>query len=210
MAHIDEKIISILDSQQRESKRKEQWDERLEAVIKEIENGMVIESGIETEKRHFFDNRLSIYMPKYAQRMSDEHLKIKYPNENRPQFLFTNDTDSMNIGISFIKEDVEKFEAEMTEDIRDIMLESFQSVSPSSKILDSGTIKFDEGEETEMLIAYGSFDSFAIGGVMYNLIYVTIVDDAAIVVSLNCTMKNMEEFELLFYGIMHTTKVQSR
>ena len=206
---LDEKIISILESQKSIKQQKELWLEQLADTIKEIQQGLIVQSGIELEQKHFFDNKLTIFMPKYIKQMTPAHIKIKYPNENRPKYLYTNDTDSMNIGVNLIADEDEKFTSDDVPDFRDIMMESFLSVSPSSKILDKGTVELEKDTEHEFLIAYYSFDSFAIGGAMYNLIFVTEIDGAIAIISLNCTMKDMANNEHLFYGIMHTVRVEN-
>ena len=200
--------MPILNARQNDMQQKNAWDEQLEKIIGEIKNGLVESSGTEMEQRHFFDKRLFLYMPKDLEKMTDEHVKIKYPNENRPKLLYTNDTDSINMGISMIEnEDEERLIDEDAEAFRDVMLESLIAVSPTSKILDKGTFLFDGDMETKVTAAYYCFDSFALGGAMYSLVFITILDDALVIVNLNCQMKSMEENKLLFYGIMHTAKV---
>jgi len=81
---------------------------------------------------------------------------------------------------------------------------SFFATSPSSKILDKGDFK----KEDNPLVAYYCFDSYAIGGLMYNLIFVTLLGEAILIVSINCTMKDIEKYKLLFYGIMHTASIE--
>ena len=206
MEHVDEKILSVLEAQQREQEKKELRNTQLHDVIKEIKQGLIVESGTEMEQKHFFGKKLALYMPKYFHEMTAAHIKVKYPNENRPKLLYTNDMDSINIGINMI-EDEEEFTSDDVIDFRDIMLDSFMSTSPSSKVYDKGEITIGEDTENERLIAYYCFNSFAMGGAMYNLIFNTLLDGAMAIVSINCSIKDKPANELMFYGIMHTTVV---
>jgi len=206
MSHVDEKISAVLENAKRSTQEAEQWDKQLDEIIVEIKNEMVAHLSMEMEQRAFFDERFFIYMPKYFQEMNISHIKAKYPNENRPKLLFTNSTDTINIGINTIIDEEEKFIEEDVTEFRDIMMESFFATSPSSKMLDKGDFK----KEDKPLVAYYCFDSYAIGGLMYNLIFVTLLDEAILIVSMNCAMKDIEKNKLLFYGIMHTAHEESK
>jgi len=204
MSHVDEKILSALENAKRCSQEAEQWNKQLDEIIVEIKNGMVTNLSMEMEQRSFFDKSFFIYMPKYFKEMNKSHIRSKYPNENRPKLLFTNSTDTINIGINTIIDKEEKFIEEDVTEFRNIMMESFFATSPSSKILDKGDFKKDD----KPLVAYYCFDSYAIGGLMYNLIFVTLLGEAILIVSINCTMKDIKKYKLLFYGIMHTANIE--
>jgi len=203
MSHVDEKILAALENAKRCAREAEGWDKQLDGITVEIKNGMVADLSMEMEQRSFFDKSFFIYMPKYFKEMNKSHIRSKYPNENRPKLLFTNSTDTINIGINTIADKEEKFVEEDVKEFRNIMMESFFATSPSSKALDKGDFKKDG----KPLVAYYCFDSYAIGGPMYNLIFVTLLGEAILIVSINCVMKDIEKYKLLFYGIMHTANV---
>lgn len=202
MKNLDEKILKVIREQEEYLANKQGKDEKIAHFLKNIGTNK------EVEQKFFYGGTFKIYFPKYMAKMSDEHVKIKYPNENRPALLYSNDTDSINIGITVIDDD--SFLQEEVSEFRDIMLEGFLSVNPHSKIIEKDEIQSlisEESSDTRPYMAYYSFDSLAIGGGMYNFVFLFLVNKALVIVSLNSSIKDMEQNEILFNGIMRTTKI---
>jgi len=202
---IDEQIIAIIETKKMEKQERKSWSVQVEDIVKEIKAGKITASNMEMERHEFFNHSFSLYMPKSLDEMNKEDMRSKYPNENRPELIYADSTDAINIGINMIEED-ESFKKEDLTVFRDLMLQAFVSVSPSSKVLDKDEFSNDFGN----LIAYFAFDSFAIGGSMYNLVFATLLESKVVVISLNCATKAMDENKLLFYGIMHTASVKEK
>lgn len=200
MSHIDEKIIILKEQHTTAMEKQKARKEKIQQVVAEMLEGKILtdQLDIEVEKYSFFGGSVSMYMPKYFEEMTTEHADIKYPSINRPQLLYTNSEDTVNIGLTLLDDEV--FKKEDIIDFRDAMLEAFRSVNPTSKILDKGN--FELTEDTPL--AYYTFDSLAMGGGMYNLLLATLIDSKILVVSLNCVAKEAEQNEMLFYGIMHS------
>jgi len=194
MNNLDEKIIAVVSEKEDELTQRKLKEDKINEFIKDMK------TNEEIEQKTFYNEKFKLYLPKYIAEMSKEHIKIKYPNENRPKLLYSNDIDSINIGINIIDDD--KFVKEDVKEFRDIMLGAFLSANPSSK-------EIEKAELEEKNIAYYAFDNFAIGGAMYNFVFVFLIGEALVVVNMNCSIKDMEENEILFNAIMHTVAFPS-
>lgn len=202
MEHLDGRIIDLITRGAQEQKKIKDWEEPLEAIIAEIRQLQVTQGGLDMAMKEYklFDQRLTIFLPSNFIPMDTQHIKRKYPNESRPKMVFRNKKDTVNIGFTVIKESVPE---EDLPGVRDIMKNAFLSVNPASTILDEGNFKQDENT-----VAYYTFPSFALGGQMYNLIFITLLGGGLLVCNLNCLKKDMETYQLLFYGIMKTVKAE--
>jgi len=202
---IDEQIIAILEERKKSLELQKSKEEQIEEIIKQIKEDNKVTTDkldLEMEQHHFFNKSFSMYMPKYFEEMSEEHVNIKYPNANRPKILYTDSNSVVDICLNLLEE--ETWTKEQVVEFRNVMATAFLSTSPSSKIFDMGQFALEE----EIPVAYYAFDSYAIGGSMYNLIFITLLGDKILIVSMNCPQKEMEQYELLFYGIMHTTTIE--
>jgi len=200
MEHLDERVIGMISRGEKEMEKQKDWDERLAEITAEIPLLKLTQKGLEMEMTEYllFDKKFTIYIPSDFVKMESKHIKQKYPHESRPHLIYRNKKDTINIGFTIINESVDE---EDLPGLRDVMKNAFLSVNPASTILDQGDFK--QGDNS---IVYYTFPSFAIGGQMYNLLFVTIMGGRVLVCNLNCLKKDMETYKLLFYGIMKTVK----
>ena len=202
---IDEQIIAILEERRKSLKYEKNKEEQLKEIIRQIKEDSKVtidELEMEMEQHYFYNESFSMYMPKYFEKMSEEDANIKYPSTNRPKILYTDTGGTVNIGINLTEEGT--WVKEQVVDFRNIMLNAFLSTSPSSKVFNTGEFATEE----EIPVAFYAFDNNAIGGSMYNFVFVTLLGDKVLIVSMNCPQKDMEQYEVLFYGIMCTSTIQ--
>ncbi len=204
MEHFDEKIIQVVNvikEERQQAQEAEKFQDQLREVMEGIRAGKVVlkDHKIETEKKLLFQKSFSIYIPQELRRMADNVARIKYPSEARPQIIYTNKKDTVNIGINYSQQELENDEVSA---FRDVMKDSFLSVNPSSEILDSGELMVGETN-----VAYYTFPNFVIGGRLYNLIFVLSLKGKALVCNMNCIKKDMKKWELFFYGVMNTIEI---
>lgn len=147
-------------------------------------------------QRPLFEESLMSYLPEDYVQSSLRELKVKYPSEQRPQIVYRNKRDTINIGFQLIEESVPD---EHIVDMRNVMRDAYKQVNPVTNILDEGLIEV-EGRP----LAYYAFDSFALGGQMFNLVYVTRLNEQILIGVMNSGKKDMRMCRPLFQGIMHT------
>jgi hypothetical protein len=124
-------------------------------------------------QRPLFEESLMSYLPEDYVQSSLRELKVKYPSEQRPQIVYRNKRDTINIGFQIIEESVPD---EHIVDMRNVMRDAYKQVNPVTNILDEGFIEV-EGRP----LAYYAFDSFALGGQMFNLVYVTRLNEQILI-----------------------------
>jgi hypothetical protein len=196
LEHIDEYIVNMVN--QADSKSD---DGGVESVINEIKLLHVDYNDLDMDmtERLFFDDKFKMYMPANFVKMNIQTAKIKYPSDGRPSIVYMNKQDTVNIGLSLIDESVQ--DSDMP-DVRDFMKQIYSSVNPAAKMHDA-----DDFEQDGHTVAYYSFTSHAIGGQMYNLVFMLALEGKLVVCNLNCLKKDAETLEPLFYGIMKTAAV---
>ena len=199
MDHMDEYIINMKEQFKKTEERSQNKD--LDHMIEEIKSHFVKQNELDLEMQELllFQDKFKIYIPSSFVQMDLKKMKMKYPNESRPTVIYTNKSETVDIGLNYIKEQIDE---DLIPDFRKIMQNSYMTVNPSSKILDTG--EFELGER---IISYYSFTNFAIGGQMYNLIFLLSLNGEILVVNQNCLKKDMSNYEPLFYGIMNTVEV---
>jgi hypothetical protein len=201
MEYLDENIVNIIKKNKLQEHLKDKFESEVKQIVDEILKGNVTTNGVnlEIEQKPFFDNKFHICIPKKFQKLPEKLAKIKYPNESRPQTIFCNKNDTVNIGINFSEEEVENEDVPL---IRDIMKDGYKAVYPHAKTPDVGERIIDDYN-----VAYYTFISFAIGGQMYNHIFIFSCTNKVVVISLNCLKKDMDTWKPFFYAIMDTIRI---
>lgn len=195
MDYHDERIIEM------QLKGREQIDPNkldIEDIIEAFKNNSfrMNQKELSLLQRPLFEESLMSYLPEDYVQSSLRELKVKYPSEQRPQIVYRNKRDTINIGFQLIEESVPD---EHIVDMRNVMRDAYKQVNPVTNILDEGLIEV-EGRP----LAYYAFDSFALGGQMFNLVYVTRLNEQILIGVMNSGKKDMRMCRPLFQGIMHT------
>ena len=206
MRYLDKRIATISSNNENKEKVKKSWEEQLEDIIHDIPLSPIIIGNREFEMKQIslFDDILHIYIPKKFEKMSADHIKQKYPHEKRPETIFHNKQDTINIGFSIFERGEDSKELS---DFRDYMKKVFLSASPSSTIFDSSDFNIEEKQ-----ISYFTFNSHASGGQMFNLVFITFAgssDSKIVMCNLNCLLKELDNLKPLFYGIMKTIEIKN-
>jgi len=199
MEYLDESISAMVNKSNKREKAMRIWEEQLAEMIGKIPNES-IEIGkevYEMQKLLLFDDAISIYIPAQFIEMPFDDIKLKYIHKLQPELVYENKKRTINISFFVIEEKLGK---KQLPDIRNIMKDIFIKLNPISKVFDHG--EFITKCENE--VAYYSFDSPALVGQMFSLVFIASLGEKTLVCSLNCIKKDMEEMKPLFYGIMKT------
>ncbi|MCL2610137.1 MAG: hypothetical protein FWE02_00495 [Defluviitaleaceae bacterium] len=202
MEHLDKRIATITNKHNKKEKIKKTWEEQLSEIVESIPKLHIELNGkdIEMKQLSLLNDSFLIYIPKDFFEIPLDTIKKNYPYEARPQSVYQNKRDTINIGFTIIEDIVE--ETELTS-LRDIMKNSFIKINPASKILDDGDFL-----QNEKMVVYYTFSSFALDGQNYNLLFLTLVGSNLLICSLNCIKKDMDKIKPLFYGIMKTIEIK--
>lgn len=197
MSHFDEQIIEMKNA----SKKKKEDSFDLDMIVGQMKENKLLyeELDISFDDIYLFDETLKFKLPVDYKEMNLKDKKMKYPNENRPQIVYKNKRDTINIGFNFLNEDATEDDLN---DVVEIMKKSYKQVNPATTFMETDSFTNDEKKT-----AYYTFNSFAVGGQSYNVIFMRILSGKLLIMNINCPKKDMGKMKPLFYGIMHTITI---
>lgn len=152
--------------------------------------------GISLDDRLLLDDRISMKVPSGFEPMKEEMLRLKYPLENRPTLVFTNQTGSINVALNHTQH---KADQEMITAYKDNLVQTFKNVYPSAKWKDSG-VKEINGRK----VGYMELVTPAIDTEIYNLLFFTDLDGRLLLCTFNCTKKDIKEWVPVGKEIMNS------
>ena len=123
MSYADEKMIKAMNTYK-------------EGVQGNIEEGILIkEERYIFEEIGLFDSKMYIMLPKSFQDMPMEQAKLKYPMEQRPQVIKTNERTDINFTFSLLEQPIANRQVKI---MRDSLKRVLRSARPDMKFLEDG------------------------------------------------------------------------
>ena len=154
--------------------------------LSEIENTLVITTNkgnnIETQYEMF--DGFKIKIPSEFKIMSDEIVKVKYPNGNSPSLVYTNDKTTINVAL--VMNDVTMKNSQIEEYVK-TMESTYKNYSKDVKL------KF--WERNNHKIGEMEFTTQGLDTEIYNHIITFSVNDKLRLVNFNCTKEQMSEWQ---------------
>ena len=154
--------------------------------LSEIENTLVITTNkgnnIETQYEMF--DGFKIKIPSEFKIMSDEIVKVKYPNGNSPSLVYTNDKTTINVAL--VMNDVAMKNSQIEEYVK-TMESTYKNYSKDVKL------KF--WERNNHKIGEMEFTTQGLDTEIYNHIITFSVNDKLRLVNFNCTKEQMSEWQ---------------
>ena len=205
MDFIDEEIIEMT-KHAREKKRAENLENQLlhADIVQAIKAGQlqIEEEVIEFTRTGFYDNQIQMCIPTTFEVMETALMDIKYPSRQRPDYIYTSESTSVNITMKMIQQQLKE---EELEDFSHVMRNMLQRMQPTAKMLDYGT-----NEINGALISYFDFVTAALDSDIYNVMFLFIVGENVAVSSVNCLKKEMEMWQPIAYGMMETIVIENK
>jgi len=156
-------------------------------------------STIDLEKKSLLNDKVELKIPSAFQVMSDEILKIKYPSENRPELVYTNESGGINVALSLTANSASQ------ESLSEVV-DQFTTVFKSASAIDWK----GEGVNTinDRKVGYIEFVSPAMDTEIYNLLFFTDLDGKLLICTFNCVKKNMKEWKTTAKEIMNSLRIK--
>lgn len=175
MDKTDEQIVAL----------KNQQEKKERDILKE---GAVINNKVSQFKQvEILGKRLVIEVPSNFEELDFEIQKIKYPSEQRPQYIMTDPTTSVNIGISILNYPISKSQVE---EGSDEMKKILKATNPATEFYKSGVENLEE-----LKIAWFEYKSYAIDDQMYNIMFVSSYKGEFLHGNFNCRFSNHTEWK---------------
>ncbi|SQI44422.1 Uncharacterised protein [Leminorella richardii] len=118
---------------------------------------------------------ISIDIPKGFTPMDEMMKKMKYPSENRPNVIFTDEKGKVNVAINA---GMAPLRAEQLDVYKDFMLKAMSNYQPTAE-----EVTLDGGKKAWLI----SFVSKAVDTDIHNTMLVTSVKDKAVIAAFNAT-----------------------
>lgn len=134
-----------------------------------LETGIYIKEELfEFESVQLFDHRMSVMLPKKFTDMPLEQAKIKYPMEQRPQIIKTNEKTDINFTFSLLEQELSN---EHVAELNDYLYHVFKRAQPVNTYYEKKAEPLGENK-----IGWFDFKSHGLDHNIYNVMYCTPID----------------------------------
>lgn len=184
MSYEDEKMIKAMNAYKK-------------GVYGSLEEGFFIrEELVLFEKTELFDHKMQIMLPKSFTDMSIELAKLKYPMEQRPQVIKTNEATDINFTFSLLDQPLTNSQVKTAKDsLKKIM----KTVRPDMRFTEDGMENVEGRTIGWFELIYNGLD-----GKLYNIMYFTPVDGKMLHGIFNCPLKEAENWKPIVLKLMRT------
>ena len=155
---------------------------------------------IELELMSLFDEKIELKIPKDFEIMSEEMMKIKYPADQRPTLVYTNESGSVNVALNWTES---RANQDLIVPYTDNFVQIFQNMYPSADWKESGTTNING-----MKVGYLELVTPAIDTEIYNLMFFTNLEHRLLLCTFNCTKKDLKEWKSSAKEIMNSLKIR--
>lgn len=171
------------------------------AIENDIHNGYVIVKykKLDIEEKKIMDGSLSMMLPSEFQIMDESLARAKYPDEDRPDYIYTNEDTTVNLTFSLDNSGV--IHDDEVEEVKDILKNQIKRLYPGTKIEDSKPIKTDEKN-----VSYFFFEIPLIDGNLFQLMFFMEHKYQLIMGAFNCGIYQKKQWEPLILQMLKTLK----
>jgi len=153
------------------------------------------------EERVLVEGKIAVMIPKVFVPMDIESARIKYPYEQRPQTILTDETDSINFMFSYETDPVQNDEVEV---VRDTMMGTLRRVNPGVKPRESG-VEVVSGKN----VAYVEYSNPVLDGKLYNLMFFLELHGSLLIGNFNCPTKDAKYWKPVALEMIRSIRILS-
>lgn len=181
----------------KEAKRGE--EQEIYAMENDIQNGFIVVKykKFDVEEKEIMDGSLTMMMPSDFELMDEGLAKVKYPGEDRPDYIYSGEDTTVNL--TFTMEESGQIDNEEVEEAKDILEKQIGRLYPASKIEDSQTIQ--AGEKN---ISFFCFDVPLLDGKVYNLMFFMEHKGCLLMGAFNCSIHQKKQWKKVILQMLMT------
>ncbi|HBU83560.1 MAG TPA: hypothetical protein DEF35_18255 [Paenibacillus sp.] len=198
MEYLDRKVIPILYSQ-RGNEVDDQNGAEEELVTSAYKPQAVASADLPTmlriskenvflKRTELYDSRVSISLPRSLRLISEKEASIKYPSSHRPEWIYTNDSGTVNFTFNRLEHRIS--EAELTS-FTETMANVVRGTQPVRQWDKHGVRTTEMGH----VMGYCQFSVQGLNNQIYNHIGFTILDQSVLVYGFNCTDEEKRDWQ---------------
>ncbi|WP_427181562.1 hypothetical protein [Paenibacillus sp. TC-CSREp1] len=190
MEYLDRKVIPILFNH-RENEERNQND-KLEGIHNSAyksstadtaELPEMLQIGKESvflKRTELYDSRVTVSLPRSLRLISEKEASMKYPSSHRPEWIYTNDSGTVNFTFNRLEHRI--LEEELTT-FTETMANVIRGTQPVRQWEKQGVRRTEAGR----MIGYCQFSVQGLNNQIYNHIVFSILDQSVLVYGFNCT-----------------------
>lgn len=156
---------------------------------------------IELETKTILDGKAEILIPKGFTLMTDEVKKIKYPGQNPPAVVYTNDDANVNVAFNHT---TSRASQELLPEYLKVFLARFKEVHPNAEWKGNGITEVNGRK-----LGYLELITEAADTKVYNLLFFTDVDGKLLICTFNSVTKLLDVWKDPAQQIFKSFKVKS-
>ncbi|CAH1225120.1 hypothetical protein [Paenibacillus sp. JJ-223] len=197
MEYLDRKVIPMLYSQRgnEEVDQSSSVDENIAAAHRhhvgdpaEMPTMLCIgNENVFLKRTELFDGRVAAFLPRSLRLISEKEADLKYPSSNRPEWIYTNDTGTVNFTFNRLDH---RISAEEMTSFTETMANVLRSTQPIRQWDKQGVRITDTGH----VLGYCQFSVQGLNDQIYNYIGFTILDQKVLVYGFNCTDEEKKDW----------------
>lgn len=167
----------------------------------DLQNGFIVVKykKYDVEEKEIMDKSLTMMMPSDFELMNEELAKIKYPGEDRPDYIYSGEDTTVNL--TFTMEESGQIDNDEVEEAKNILEKQIGRLYPASKIEDSKTIQ--AGEKN---ISFFCFDVPLLDGNVYNLMFFMEHHGCLLMGSFNCSIHQKKQWKKVILQMLMTIR----
>ena len=206
----DEQIIDMINqseqktaasiSNQSESAEKAEENVTADPEKQSIDNGIkILGRWIYFERRSLAKETITMMLPKDFVPMSSDIARKKYPSEQRPETILTDETGTINLMFQYMEGEESNT---AIESFRNRIFGMMKRVNPGIKEREMGVVNAG-GKQ----IAYVEFSNPVMDGKLYNLMFYLAVKGRPLMGSFNCRTKEMKYWRTVAFEMMQSIEM---
>lgn len=187
--NVDEKILDFLNEA-------EKFEFKKDITEGEVKIG---NRYYEFEEAKFFDEEFMMYLPKDFNDMPLKSRKLKYPSENRPEIIKSNEDGSTTITLNIV--DSPLIEEKVSE-LKDGLKMIIRKTNPSNVFYDDGILEVNKKN-----IGFFEYKSSAIDDFLYNVMFFLEFREKTLMGTFSCRYVEYEDWRDIVYKMLKTISV---
>lgn len=185
-------------------------DEKIAKLVSEaemsLENHFITEGPVkvgsalyEFAPRYLYEHRFQIYLPDEFTEMPERLRRIKYPYENRPELILSDEAGAIDFTFKRLEQELED---EMVRELTEGMRSMLQRANPTHVFYESGIEQVEDKP-----IGFMEFKSTVMDGALYTLMYFLAFEGRAMMGTFCCNYKMYSDWRDIAYQVMRTIHI---
>lgn len=145
------------------------------------------------------NDKAEILLPSDFNIMSADMLSAKYPSGNRPTLVYSNDDGTVNLAVNHT---VNQMTVDQLEEAKGVFVGQFTQMYPAAQWYQKDMAKINGRDFVVLELVTPAIDTQ-----IYNLMFITSLEDRMLMFSFNCTQDLMWKWQSQGQQIMQSVKI---